>query len=118
LSICFDRHSERTSAPCCSPGREGVGGFIWDKRIGFPGTAAAANLTPTRKPASASGLTAILRAMREGVDRNGNALFPIMPYGHYKHMSDDDAKAIVAYLRTIAPRKYAEPKKALDVPLN
>jgi mono/diheme cytochrome c family protein len=56
--------------------------------------------------------------MREGVDREGNALFPIMPYGHFRHMSDEDAKSIVAYLRTLTPQRYEKPKKSLDVPLN
>jgi mono/diheme cytochrome c family protein len=121
VSVCFDCHSERTSAYALpiKPGREGVGGFIWDKRIGFPGTLAAANLTPDVETGLGRWTDGeILRAMREGVDREGNALFPIMPYGHYSKMSDDDAKSIVAYLRTIAPRHYAKPKKALDVPLN
>jgi mono/diheme cytochrome c family protein len=121
VSICLDCHSERTYAYALpfKPGREGVGGFIWDKKIGFPGTVAAANLTPDRETGLGQWTDGeILRAMREGVDREGNALFPIMPYGHYRHMSDDDAQSIVAYLRTIAPQKYAEPKKALDVPLN
>jgi mono/diheme cytochrome c family protein len=121
VSVCLDCHSERTFAYALpiKPGREGVGGFVWDKRIGFPGTLAAANLTPD--PDTGLGKWTdgeILRAIREGVDRDGNALFPIMPYGHYSHLSDDDAKAIVAYLRTIPPLKYAKPKKALDVPLN
>jgi len=121
VSICFDCHSERTMAYALpfKPGREGVGGFVWDKRIGFPGTLAASNLTPD--PDTGLGKWTdgeILRAMREGVDREGKALFPIMPYGHFRHMSDDDAKAIVAYLRTIKPQRYAAPAKSLDVPLN
>jgi hypothetical protein len=41
-----------------------------------------------------------------------------MPYGHLRSMSDEDAKAIVAYLRTLEPVRYEEPKKALNVPLN
>lgn len=121
VSICFDCHSERTMAYALpfKPGREGVGGFVWDKRIGFPGTLAASNLTPD--PDTGLGKWTdgeILRAMREGVDREGNALFPIMPYGHFRHLSDEDAKSIVVYLRTIAPQRYAEPVKSLDVPLN
>ena len=121
VTICFDCHSERTYAYGMpfKPGREGVGGFVWDKKIGFPGTLAAANLTPDRETGLGQGTDGeILRAMRAGVDREGNALFPIMPYGHYRHMSDDDAQSIVAYLRTLAPQKYAKPKKSLDVPLN
>lgn len=121
VSICFDCHSERTYAYALpiKPGRKGVGGFIWDKRIGFPGTLAAANLTPD----AATGLGQwsdgeILRAIREGVDRNGDALFPIMPYGHYKDLSDEDAQSIVAYLRTLPPTPYQKPEKSLDLPLN
>lgn len=121
VSICFDCHSERTYAYAMpfKPGREGVGGFVWNKQIGFPGTLAAANLTPDRETGLGQWTDGeILRAMREGVDREGNALFPIMPYGHYRHMSDEDAQSIVAYLRTLAPQKYARPQKSLDVPLN
>lgn len=121
VSVCLDCHSERAPgyALPIKPGREGVGGFIWDRKIGFPGTLAAPNLTSDRE----TGLGAwtddeILRAIREGVDREGKALFPIMPYGHYRHLSDDDGQAIVAYLRTIAPQRYERPAKDLDVPMN
>ena len=121
VSICFDCHSERTTAYGLpfKPGREGVGGFIWDNSIKFPGVLAAANITPDPETGIGSWTDGeIVRAMREGVDREGKALFPIMPYGHLRHMSDDDAYAIVAYLRTIKPQRYEEPEKKLDVPLN
>jgi mono/diheme cytochrome c family protein len=121
VTICFDCHAERTTAygfPV-KPGREGAGGFIWNKEIGFPGTLAAANITPD--PDTGLGKWTdgeIIRAMREGVDREGNALFAIMPYGHYSQMSDEDAKSIVAYLRTLEPIRYEKPERDLDVPLN
>jgi hypothetical protein len=121
VSICLDCHSERTYAYALpfKPGREGVGGFVWDQKIGFPGTLAAANLTPDPETGLGKWTDGeILRAMREGVDREGNALFPIMPYGHYRSMSDEDAKSIVAYLRTLKPLRYERPEKSLDVPLN
>jgi mono/diheme cytochrome c family protein len=121
VTICFDCHAERTTAyglPV-KPGREGVGGFIWNKDIGFPGVLAAANITPDPETGLGQWTDGeILRAMREGVDREGNALFPIMPYGHYKSLSDEDANAIVAYLRTLAPIRYERPERSLDVPLN
>ena len=121
VTICFDCHSERTYAYALpfKPGREGVGGFVWSKQIGFPGTLAAANITPD--PDTGLGAWSdgeILRAMREGVNREGEALFPIMPYGHYRHMSDEDAQSIVAYLRTLKPQRYAEPEKSIDPPMN
>ncbi len=121
VAICFDCHSERTLAYGLpfKPGSEGVRGIVWSKEIGFPGTLAAANITPD--PDTGLGKWTdgeIIRAIREGVDRNGNALFPIMPYGHYSAMSDDDAKAIVSYLRTIKPLRYEKPEKSLDPPMN
>jgi mono/diheme cytochrome c family protein len=121
VSICIDCHSERTSAYALpmKKGREGVGGFIWDERIKFPGVLAAANITPHPETGLGSWTDGeIMRAIREGVDRKGNALFPIMPYTHYAHMSDDDVKAVVAYLRTITPQNYAKPERKLNVPLN
>ena len=121
VSICIDCHSERTyqyGLPF-KPGREGVGGFTWDKTIGFPGVLPAKNLTPDPETGLGNWTDGeILRAMREGVDREGKALFPLMPYGHYRNMSDEDAKSVVAYLRTLPPQRYETPQKALDVPLN
>ena len=120
VTICFDCHSERTTAygfPI-RPDRRGVNGFVWNPEMQFPGTLAAANITPD--PDTGLGKWTdgeILRAIREGVDREGNALFPIMPYGHYRNLSDEDAKSIVAYLRTIVPQRYEKPKKSLNMPL-
>lgn len=120
VTICLDCHSERTTAygfPI-KPGREGANGFVWNEAAHFPGVLAASNITPD--PATGLGNWTdgeILRAMREGVDRQGNALFPIMPYGHYRNLSDEDAKSIVAYIRTLQPLRYEKPKKALAMPL-
>ncbi len=53
----------------------------------------------------------IVRAMREGVGKDGHALFPQMPWQTYgRALSDDDALAIVAYLRTL-PAVANEPGK-------
>lgn len=43
----------------------------------------------------------ILRAIREGVNREGRALWTLMPYQAYRELSDEDAEAVVAYLRTL-----------------
>ncbi len=120
VTICFDCHAERTMAyglPI-KPGQEGVKGFIWDQKIGFPGVLAASNITPDAETGLGKWTDGeILRAIREGVDREGKALFPIMPYGHLRSLSDEDGKAIVAYLRTLEPLRYEKPKKALNMPL-
>jgi mono/diheme cytochrome c family protein len=121
VSICIDCHSERTYqyALPFKPGREGVGGFIWDKTIGFAGTLPAKNISSDPETGLGNWTDGqILRALREGVDRDGKALFPIMPYQHLRSMSDEDAQSVVAYLRTIPPQRYEVPDKKLNVPLN
>lgn len=53
----------------------------------------------------------IIRAIREGVDRDGHALF-LMPSAEYRHVSDQDVRAIVAYLRSQQPvTKDGTPRK-------
>ncbi len=39
----------------------------------------------------------------EGIDEEGKALKPPMPYGHFAKMTPEDLDAIVAYLRTLPP---------------
>ena len=43
---------------------------------------------------------AFIRAMREGVDRNGRHLYPAFPYDYYAKVTDSDLKAIYAFLMT------------------
>ena len=44
---------------------------------------------------------AIARAIREGIAVDGNALFPVMPYEHFRHLSDEDVASIVVLLRSV-----------------
>ena len=46
---------------------------------------------------------AIARAIREGIAADGSALLPIMPYEHFRHLSDEDLASIVVFLRTLPP---------------
>jgi mono/diheme cytochrome c family protein len=86
------------------PDEEGAlsGGMEFkDWRIG---TARAANLTPD----SATGLGAwsepeIVRALRNGVARDGRLLTPAMPYEWFNQMSDRDALAVARYLKSRPP---------------
>ena len=52
------------------------------------------------------------------LDKNGNALFPMMQYKAYRSFSDEDAKSILVYIRTLAPVKHAVPARKLDFPVN
>ena len=51
------------------------------------------------------------RAIRDGVGKDGRLLFPLMPFTSYQHVSDEDLRAIVAYLRTV-PRVRRAPTLA------
>jgi mono/diheme cytochrome c family protein len=50
----------------------------------------------------------IIRAIREGVDKDGRGLV-VMPAEEYKHLSDQDVQAIVAYLRSQGPVQNVTP---------
>ena len=86
--------------------------FLYDTHLGAGGlplhgpwgTVFSANLTPHQQ----FGIGAwkdgeVLRAIKTGITRNGSPLIPIMPSGYYAGMTDSDAQAIVAYLRTLKP---------------
>lgn len=49
----------------------------------------------------------IIDLIREGRRPDGSMIYPIMPYPYYSRLTDGDAKAVVAYLRTIKPIKNA-----------
>ena len=51
----------------------------------------------------------IIRAVRQGVGRDGRALVPIMPWPSYAVLTESDARALVAYLRSIAPVAHRAP---------
>ena len=100
-------------------GTEGQGGFPFDKKLGVPGLVQAQNITPDPETGLGHWTDGeVLRAMREGVDRKGVALFPMMPYEDFREMSDEDARAIVAYLRTLKPIRHAVAPRRLDFPVN
>jgi len=47
----------------------------------------------------------IERAIRKGIDRHGRQLMPPMGYAYYAKVSADDMSALIAYLRTLPPKK-------------
>lgn len=60
----------------------------------------------------------LARAIREGVGRDGRALFPVMPYGGYRNLSDEDLAAVVVYLRAVEPVRNPLPKSEVPFPLS
>ncbi|MBI4509348.1 MAG: c-type cytochrome [Deltaproteobacteria bacterium] len=115
---CFGCHSARDWTRFGGPlsGTKGAGGGCLEG-YGFPGRVCFPNIT--QDPVTGIGAWSddeILRAIREGVDRSGRALFPMMPYQAYRDLSDDDAHAVVAYLRSLAPVENTVPKSSISFP--
>jgi hypothetical protein len=60
----------------------------------------------------------VIRAVREGVNRKGEALFPMMPYPGFREMSDEDVRSVLVYLRTLPPIHHEIAPRQLDFPVN
>jgi len=76
------------------------------------GTIYSTNLTPDQATGIGKWTDAeFLRAMRRGIGRHGEKLFPAFPYTTFTNMTDEDVLAIKAYLFTIDPvrRKNTPP---------
>jgi mono/diheme cytochrome c family protein len=58
------------------------------------------------------------RAIRAGVRPNGEHLYPAFPYPAFTKLTDEDVAALFAYLRSLAPVKYAAPANELRFPFN
>jgi mono/diheme cytochrome c family protein len=83
------------------------------------GTIYATNITPD--PDTGIGRwsdTAFLRAMREGVRRDGSHLYPAFPYDHFTKVSAADLRAIYAFLMTREPVRADTPANGLPFPLS
>ena len=116
---CVGCHAQRDFTRFAGPIIEetkGSGGEHWSREMGFPGDLYAPNITPTYLKDWTDG--ELYRAIAAGVDKDGNALFPIMPYHQYGKLPKEDIYAVIAYLRTLEPTVSEFPERELDFPLN
>lgn len=68
------------------------------------------NLTPDAETGIGKWSTAdIIKAVRTGVRPDGRQLAPAMPYMSYAKLTDADANALAAYLKSLKPVKNAAP---------
>ncbi len=58
------------------------------------------------------------RALHDGVRRDGQQLYPAMPYTSYRGMTRADADAIYAYAMQLRPMKVANRRTELNFPFN
>lgn len=121
VALCMDCHSQRDwnqfSGPP-KPGTEAVGGDSFGIRLDVPGIIYARNITSD----TVNGIgkwtdQEIERAITRGISRNGDTLFPLMPYPHYNGMSKEDISSIITYIRTIKPSPNKVPDRKLMIPM-
>ena len=90
----------------------------WPWQSGF-GTIYATNITPD--PDDGIGRwTAddFWRALHDGVRRDGQQLYPAMPYTSYRGMTRADADAIYAYVMQLRPAKVPTARPSCAFPFN
>lgn len=98
------------------PGMELAGMAPFEKTPGFD--ANAPNITPD--PETGIGTWTdeqIIASIREGKRPDGSIIGPPMPIALYRGLSDNDVKAIVAYLRNVKPVKNEIPPSVYRIPL-
>ncbi len=119
IASCTDCHSERDWSKFAGPlveGSLGKGGEEFSQKFGFPGKFFAKNITPYALKGWTDG--EILRAISSGVNKDGEALFPLMPHPNYGKLDREDLYSIIAYLRTLKPIESTIPESESDFPMN
>ena len=81
---------------------------------GLPGKIIAPNLTPDRETGLGNWTDGEkIRAIREGISKDGHVLHPTMPYSSYRYMSDVDVQSLVAYMNIMPAIRNPLPRTEL-----
>ena len=86
-------------------------------------TPIGAIMTPNLTPDPETGLgkwdyATFERAFRHGIGDEGEYLYPAFPFSWYTKVTDDDTKAIFAYLKSLEPVKEARKDNEIPFPFN
>jgi mono/diheme cytochrome c family protein len=114
IVACGNCHTQQTpDGPL--PGMELAGGLKIDEP---PFTLYTPNITPDRTTGIGGWSDQeIIAAIREGRRPDGSIIGPPMPIALYRRLSDRDAAAIVAYMRTVKPVSNQVAKSEYRIPL-
>lgn len=116
---CIACHSQRDLTKVGTPiveGTEGAGGEVLTKEThNAPGVIPSPNITPSALSSWSDGQVAY--AFTAGVDAEGDALFPVMPYPIWRNMAASDVDAVVLYLRSLEGKTSASQERSLNFPL-
>lgn len=118
IMACGNCHSSRTPDGELIEGMELAGNFVIEE----PGFEAyAPNITPDTQSGIGNWTDAeIIRAVREGIRKDGQVMGPPMAFPFYRNVSDKDMRAVVAYLRSVTAVKNEVPRStyAMELPPN
>jgi mono/diheme cytochrome c family protein len=106
---CISCHTAQGGAPY-------AGGYRLDTPFGYMLTS---NITPD--PDTGIGRWSIddfYRAMHHGVNKDGQDMYPAMPYDFYSKVTRDDVAAIFAYLLTVEPVRNEVVVNHMDFPFS
>jgi mono/diheme cytochrome c family protein len=100
---CMECHSPRIKGVSQVPGEMGAGRHDFN---GPWGVSTSRNITSDKEAGLGAWTDAeIRRAITQGLSRNGDKLKPPMGYASYAKMNDKDMRDLIAYLRTVPPKK-------------
>jgi mono/diheme cytochrome c family protein len=119
VMVCMDCHGTRDWNKFSGPLKHeyaGAGGEVFDQRFGFPGSFTAKNITPANLSNWTDG--EIFRAITTGVNKDGKAFFPVMPYKYYGQLDQEDIEAVIAYIRSLPAIEHKIPDSKADFPFN
>jgi len=103
IGNCSECHTPRGPEGVPLPGMEFAGGVTLD---GPWGRVNSANITKDASGISYYDEAMFIETVRTGAVK-ARKLNSVMPWGYFRNMTDDDLKAIYAYLRTLKPVKHA-----------
>ena len=113
---CHSHHDWAAPGTPIVPGTEGAGEI--QPETDLPGRIVAPNLTPDPETGAGNWTDdQLARSIREGIGHDGRALFPMMPYTHYREMSDEDVASVVVYLRSLPAVLHELPKTEVIFPV-
>jgi mono/diheme cytochrome c family protein len=111
-----------TAGGCaCHTPPDGVGLNAGGTKFELPygiGVVYAPNITPDAETGIGKWTAAqVTGAIRRGERPDGSKLFPIHPYKYLGSIADDEAAALVAYLKSVKPIKSSVPARSLRIPV-
>ena len=113
---CHSPHDWKAAGTPIVAGMEGAGAT--QPYADLPGKIVAPNLTNDKETGAGNWTDDMLaRAIREGIGHDGRALFPEMPYTHFREMSDEDLASVVVYLRSLPPVRNELPTTEIIFPV-